>query len=239
MTPTPPVLTPPEGLARYERDTAAIADRLPDVDVTAPVPTCPGWTVTDLILHLGEVHQWVGHAIREGTPDGAFTPPEKTDAAALGDWYAEQAGALADLLRATDPETPVWHFGPKPRVARFWFSRQAHEAAIHRIDFAAAAGDPWPLPDETAAIDGILEIADVFYPRQVRLGRIEAIDSGVTFTAGDHSRLIGERSVAEVSGPASVLQPLMWGRIAPDDPRVTITGDPDAVRRVLASGIIP
>lgn len=236
---SPSALSPAEGLLRFERDVAAIVDRLADVDTDAPVPTCPGWTVTDLILHLGEVHQWVGHAILEGNPEGGFTPPERTDRESLRTWYRGQAGALADLLRATDPDTPVWNFGPKPRVARFWFTRQAHEVAIHRIDLAAAAGDPLPLPDEAAAIDGIGEIAEVFYPRQVRLGRIEPIESGVTFTAGGHSRLIGERSVAEVSGPASVLQPVMWGRIDPTDPRVTITGDLDAVRRMLAAGIIP
>ena len=35
--------------------TPAAAD---EAGLEAPVPTCPGWTVNDLVLHMGEVHRW-------------------------------------------------------------------------------------------------------------------------------------------------------------------------------------
>ena len=30
----------------------------------APVPTCPGWTVRDLVAHQGMVHRWAAALVR-------------------------------------------------------------------------------------------------------------------------------------------------------------------------------
>lgn len=238
--PTPPMpLTPQDALALFRRDTEQIVDRLADVDPTAPVPTCPGWTIADLIVHLGGVHGWVCQAIVTGERGGRPTPPARTDAETLQQWYDDQARTLADLLQSTDPEQAVWHFGPKPRVARFWFTRQAHEVAIHRYDLAAAAGDVPPLPDEAAAIDGIDEIVRLIYPGTLRNRGTEEADPGITVRTGDHQWVLGKRPTAELSGPASVLQPTLWGRISPDDSRLSITGDAEVVRGLLASGLVP
>ncbi|WP_371639141.1 maleylpyruvate isomerase N-terminal domain-containing protein [Streptomyces virginiae] len=43
------------------------------------VPSCPGWSVTDLVRHLGGVHRYLAHVLRERLtvpPDPAgLTPP--------------------------------------------------------------------------------------------------------------------------------------------------------------------
>ena len=38
-------------------------------DVTAAVPSCPDWTVRDLVAHLGTVNWWAGQTVRDATPD--------------------------------------------------------------------------------------------------------------------------------------------------------------------------
>src|SRR4051812_23480836 len=30
-----------------------------EADLATPVPACPGWTVADLVRHLGGVHRWM------------------------------------------------------------------------------------------------------------------------------------------------------------------------------------
>jgi hypothetical protein len=44
------------------------------------VPSCPGWVVTDLILHLGVVHRSVARVIGERMQQ----PPERGDRSWLG-----------------------------------------------------------------------------------------------------------------------------------------------------------
>ena len=36
----------------------------------APVPTCPGWTVRDLLAHQGMVHRWATAVVRGDDPAG-------------------------------------------------------------------------------------------------------------------------------------------------------------------------
>ena len=48
--------------------TDRFADTAASGDLDDPVPTCPEWSLADLVLHLGEVHLWAAHAIVNGTP---------------------------------------------------------------------------------------------------------------------------------------------------------------------------
>ena len=53
-------------LAHLERAAADVAGRLESGDLDAPVPGCPGWTLTDLAHHLGGIHRWARTAVVEG-----------------------------------------------------------------------------------------------------------------------------------------------------------------------------
>jgi uncharacterized protein (TIGR03083 family) len=100
----------------------------------APVGTCPGWTVLDLVRHVAGVNTWALTALNTA-PDAerpTFTSPPK-DWDALLPWWDERVAELVDQLRVADPDAPAWTFvGPK--TAAFWSRRQAHELAIHRLD---------------------------------------------------------------------------------------------------------
>ena len=242
----PPRLTPSDYLGRIDRATEQFADLIATGDLTAALPTCPGWTFTDLIAHLGEIHQWAAHAIVAGNPD-AETIPEPSEPAALVDWYRMAAGVLTDVLRTTDPEAPAWTFGPKPRTASFWFRRQIHETTVHLWDAGRAQNQSRPI-DDVVARDGIDEVTGLFFPRQVRLGRIPPLERTLALVA-DSDRWVlagdgtdpdpGVEAEATVHGPPEPLLLLLWGRIGLDDPRLQLSGDEAVADAVLRTALVP
>ena len=241
------LIEPADGVEHLERATADVADLLADADLDLSVPSCPGWTVADLVAHLGETHLWAEHAVRVGDPDAPEPSPPRHDRIALRAWYAEAAAVLLATLRATNPDTACWTFGLHPRTARFWFRRQAQEAAMHRWDLAAAVGRDVGYPNSLAA-DGVDEVVGFFFPRQVRLQRIAPLQRSLAVRAeglgrrvltGDGIRAGVGPADAEVSGRADVLLLLLWNRIGLDDPRIRLTGDRTAAVSVLSAGIVP
>ncbi len=236
----------PDHLSQLDRATDRFARVLAEGDLDAPVPPCPGWRLADLGAHLGEIHQWADHAVVAGNPDAVLSPAP-SDRAGLVEWYRQSAQALLGTLQQTDPATPAWGFGPKPRTAAFWFRRQAHEATLHLWDAVASQGERLPVDGELAE-DGIDEVVTVFFPRQVRLGRIPALEHSLALAGGDRRWVLaGDGSArppqatveATVGGPAEALLLLVWGRIGLDDPRLSLTGDRDAALAVLSAGLTP
>jgi uncharacterized protein (TIGR03083 family) len=234
-------VTPSTFLAHLERAAGDVAALLDAGDLDAPVPGCPGWRLTDLAHHLGGIHRWARRAIVEGPSDErAVVGP--ADRAGLVTWFRDGSAALLDTLRSTDPATPCWTFGPKPRTAAFWFRRQAHETVLHAYDAAASQGERRPV-DSALALDGVDEIVAVFFPRQVRLGRIapppvslalEPIEGGRWVVTGDDPT-----PAATVSGPAEAVLLLLWHRVGLDDPRLTVTGSRSAADAVLSLALTP
>src|SRR5215467_3594765 len=47
-----------EYLDAITRESGALADAAERAGLDAPVPSCPDWTVADLLVHLGGVQQW-------------------------------------------------------------------------------------------------------------------------------------------------------------------------------------
>lgn len=186
---------------------------LDDGDLDAPVPSCPGWTLADLAAHVGGVHAWATHAIVHGTPEGEEPPAPPTG---LADWYRGHAAHLVDALSARPADAPAWTFGPEPRTAAFWRRRQVHEVSMHTWDALASQGAVGLL-DPALAWDGVDEVATMFYPRQVRLGRTEPLPGTLRLSATDLARTIdlGEGPVHEVAAPAADLLLLLWHRADP------------------------
>lgn len=124
----------------------------------APVPTCPGWTGTDLARHVAEVYLHKTETMRQGKWPAPW-PPELPDTlTALDDAYR----ALVGEFTARDMSDPslTW-YGPDQTVG-FWLRRMAHETVIHRLDAELAAGvDHDPIPADLA-VDGIDELLVCF-----------------------------------------------------------------------------
>jgi uncharacterized protein (TIGR03083 family) len=240
-------MDPQQALLALERAAAEVPVLLAGADPAAPVPRCPGWTVTDLVVHLGKVHVWAEQCIRLGDPTERDLAGPGAGVADLARWYRSCADTLLETLRTTSPDAPCWTFGPPPREAQFWFRRQAHETAVHRWDLGTALGRDLGYPAGLAA-DGVDEVVTVFFPRQVRLERIPplsrslavAADGGPTWVLhGDGTGGPSDPADATVFGPADALVLLLWGRVGLDDPRLTVTGSQEAAAAVLSAGIVP
>ena len=231
----------------------------------APVPSCPGWTVTDLVRHTGEVYLHKTLAMRLGDfpgeqdwPDGigAQPPLELLD--------RTYAGLTHELTtRAPDSPAPTW-YRPEPTVA-FWMRRMAQETVIHRIDAELAARAVTgqavsPVPDDVAA-DGVDEVLIRFlgygstaWPDEfaaLQGPRLETTggDDTVVVTTGTATWTVRPRPDrvdvqagsggdvhATVGGDPAPLLGWLWGRGGEE--RVSVSGDPawaDYLRRLLVA----
>jgi uncharacterized protein (TIGR03083 family) len=142
--------------------------------LTPPVPSCPGWTVEDLVRHLAGTYRWVsGHVGRgvtshPGQPDGSDAP---TGADVLT-WWDEEYAKLLKLLDWLDPSLPAWNWAPQTKKAEFWHRRIAHETAVHRWDAQMAVALSEPIEAKLAA-DGITEVLDTWLPAGKRRGPLD------------------------------------------------------------------
>jgi uncharacterized protein (TIGR03083 family) len=215
-------------------------------DPLAPVPTCPGWTVSDVAAHLGEVHRWAERLVRERAqvrvPSGDM---DLDGGPASPSWLLRGGADLLSTLRANDPDSEMWAWGADQHV-RFWSRRQLHETTIHRIDMELAMAVD---PDVEVAVarDGIdeflanLPLAAKFSPgvqelkgdgahvgfTEVDGGRrwvIRLDPDGISFGRRD------ERSDAELRAGALDLLLILYGRRSLQASAVTSTGDPGLLR---------
>src|SRR5882724_11411141 len=175
-------------IAHLTSDGAQLATAAEHAGLDAAVPTCPDWTVRDLVQHIGRVHRWAGTLVR----DARTTPPQSDDELAtppgdvsLVDWYREGHADLLQVLSEAPADVDCWSFLPAPTPLRFWARRQSHETAVHRVDAERAAGLASSVDPQFAA-DGIDELLYGFFARPggrlvadppVRLG-LRAVDTG-------------------------------------------------------------
>lgn len=145
-------------------------------DLHAPVPTCPGWTVADLVAHTGMAHRWAASHLRGAPLD--FEAGETVQQRALSaepdllGWF--DAGAtdlLQAIVDAPDDLTAFVFLRNAPPARLFWARRQCHETIIHAVDALAARLGRTPRADETwldspVALDGIDELLRGFVPRR-------------------------------------------------------------------------
>ncbi len=208
--------------ADYARLRAVAVDKL-----TEPVPTCPGWTVADLIRHVAEVYRHKTLAMREGTEPGTFPPPglEGREPVALLDrTYADLRAEFA----ARKPADPAGSWYTPDQTVGFWIRRMAQETVIHRIDAELGAGQPVaPVPADLA-VDGIDELLKVF----VAFGVAEWGDYFTEVLASSPGRTYAVRTDGAAwrvrTGPGQFEVTDGAGDGAAD---VTLTGPPEAVLR--------
>ncbi|MGW2382057.1 maleylpyruvate isomerase family mycothiol-dependent enzyme [Streptomyces sp. NPDC001658] len=138
-------------------------------DLSATVPTCPDWSLEELVRHTGGALRWVELMVRtraeEEIPEERVPlgdgPQARGDAGALDAWLAETGEMLVDALREAGPDAKVWGWAGILN-AGFWARRMTHELTIHRADAVFAAGLPYEVAPEVAAdaIDEWLQIVE-------------------------------------------------------------------------------
>jgi uncharacterized protein (TIGR03083 family) len=202
----------PDWLNLLRAQTDRFAGIVEHGDLGAPITFCPGWSLQDLVEHLGGVHQWAAHAVVAGDP--IFEPePAEQARPALVTWYRRHASHLLNVLAERPADAPAWTMDTRDPTAGFWRRRQFHETALHNWDAEQALGEPQPM-EPALAWDGVIEAVEVMYPRQVRLGRVAPLNGSVRLVALDVTGdiTIGEGEQSEVRERAEVLLRLLWHR---------------------------
>ncbi len=196
-------------------------------DLTVAVPTCPDWTLADLVEHTGFVHRWQAAVVRDAPdsfPDSATWRHGPAEGQALSDWFRAGVDDAVAAMSDVDPGAPRWTWAGPGTAA--WYSRRiAQETSVHRIDAELAAGAaPGPV-DPDFAVDGVDEMCDVFIPRakgQPIGGHGETLHLHATDADGEwlftmHADRVDvarghAKGDAAVRGAASDLLLLVWGR---------------------------
>ena len=145
-----------------------LADSAEATGFDAQVPTCPEWTVRDLLRHMGEVHRWASSHVTTASqrPVKEKTVPYPPDDAELLAWFRQGHAELLQALEAADPGADYHAFLPgELKGTRFWARRQAHETTVHRVDAQIVAGVVSPSTTDFA-VDGIEEMLHGFLARR-------------------------------------------------------------------------
>ena len=255
-----PQLTADQYVAEIEASTAGLAEILAEHDQSLPIPTCPEWTLRQLVTHIGRAHRWAAEITR--TRSKTFIPFREVPDGKLPDDRAEQcawlhAGAarIVNAVREANSDL-VWSFtGQVP--AGFWIRRMAHETLVHRADAQLASGEePEPGVAAEVAADAIdewlmllaggLGNADertTVLPAGAGL-HIHATDDGlggrgewmIRHDAGGLTVEPGHgKGDAALTGPAVSLLLVLMRRRPVSDPAVTVYGDGAVVDGWLAS----
>ncbi|WP_432186394.1 maleylpyruvate isomerase family mycothiol-dependent enzyme [Streptomyces sp. Tue6028] len=221
---------------------AAVA-AAPSLDVR--VPTCPEWSLLDLVRHLGGVQRRWATIVNAGPaaapPAGsesevaAAAPSERE---ALLAWSAASTRQLLDALREAGPDRGCWTWwGPSesPQTSGAVARHQVQEAAVHAYDAQITRGAPQPLPDE-AALDGVHEFlatscawsapwphkpaAIDFHATEGRSWRLSLSAGGARTTSLPTPDITADEgpdaAVASVRGTASELVLVLYDRIPID-----------------------
>lgn len=147
---------------RSEGELLAVAAERAGLD--AAVPSCPPWTVRDLLKHIGYVHRWAAAHVTEQRTERLTDERSESEVLSAGPsdpellgWYQDGHASLVHALETADPALQCWTVVPGPSALASWARRQAHETAIHRLDAELAGGQVTPFHPGFAA-DGIDEL---------------------------------------------------------------------------------
>ncbi|HWM73127.1 MAG TPA: maleylpyruvate isomerase family mycothiol-dependent enzyme [Nocardioides sp.] len=233
-----------------------MAENVGAADSDAAVPTCPGWTVADLVKHVGETQNWVSDIIERRIADPSQLPTEMAPLPTEpGDWPAWLSDGAARAVEAFSDEAleaPVFNAAADDRTGgEFWLSSLLNETVIHGADAAYAAGRDYDVdadiaadlitnhlqmltsstwaaqrPESANALRGTGETLRLRATDDPGEWFIERGPEGATWQARS-----GEADVS-VSGPASSLLLILTRRrqLADETDRVSVDGDPDLFR---------
>lgn len=141
-------------------ENAAFAGLLHHADLSTSVPTCPEWSLEQLMRHVGRGDRWCAQIVGERStaavdPRSVAGGKPPLDRDGMIWWLHEGPRLLLDAVEATGPQTAVWTFlGPRP--AEWWIRRRLHETLVHRADAALALGVDFDV-DAAVGADAITE----------------------------------------------------------------------------------
>ena len=225
----------------------------PSLDL--PVPTCPGWRLSDLVQHIGEGRRLWAATVAAG-PDATSRTPAQGDAVAPQEreavlaWLAASTQLLLAALREAGPDQGCftgWGYTQTPHTAGGVARQQVQEIAVHTYDAELTVGEPASLPVEVA-LDGVEEnlfissFTTSAWPHQPTAFDLHATEgrSWRLTVDGDGARTTRLPATGEdpdaaglsIRGTASDLVLWLYNRISVDS--LQLDGDPELLDLLLA-----
>jgi uncharacterized protein (TIGR03083 family) len=228
-----------------ERSTAfqAAVAAAPSLEVR--VPTCPEWTLLDLVQHLVEGRYKWAATVAAGPADAPATfsaPAAPREREALTAWFAASARELLDALREAGPDRGCWTWwgdSQSPQTSGAVARHQLQQIAVHTYDAQVTVGAPEPLSSQVA-LDGVDEFLTTCvagtdpWPHEAATVDFHAAEGGSwrLRLSADGARASrepapGAAPAASARGAASDLVLVLYDRIPIDS--LDVVGD----RRVL------
>lgn len=230
---------------RYLELLRSESDRLIEVvrDRLDPaVPSCPGWTLRELVEHVAMVYDHKVACMREQRPPEPWPPqPPAGDPV---DWLAGARDELVTQLQQRGPDAPSYTWHPPDQTVGFWYRRMAQETAVHRVDAEQAVGAHHPVAADLAA-DGVDEVLHLMLAGDWSDEPQPGPTRGVRLVCGDRAWLVElaaehvavadrptQQGQATVAAPPSELLLWLWGRVPFE--HAAAEGDADAVAALRA-----
>lgn len=220
---------------------AVLRNNAASAGLDAPVPTCPGWTVRDLVTHQGVVHRWATGILQGAGRQDESEWVEQSGAGDLLEWFDDGMAELLDTFSRAPADLDVWFlpFADAPRPRDAWLRRQVHETTIHAVDAMAARLGAPPTSDQVwvpawVSADGVDELltglSGMFTLGAQATARVlvQATDTGHSWlleTGAEKTRPTRDPGPVDadttVSGTARQLYLALWNRgaeVAASDP---------------------
>jgi uncharacterized protein (TIGR03083 family) len=121
------------------------AESVSTTDSHAVVPTCPDWTVRDLVEHVGQTQYWVSQILEDRIIDPAQLPTQYVELPADSHewraWLSEAASRATAACSDAAMEAQVFNAAGDDRTGgQFWLLSLLNEIVVHGYDAAVAAG---------------------------------------------------------------------------------------------------
>lgn len=234
------------------REVALLVDAAHSVHPDQPVRMCPGWTVDDVVRHVGSVYRVARAWLVEGQQPSAWQrdpAPTQTSVDYLRDGFT----ALAGELERHGPDEPAATWWPGDQTYGFWCRRMAHDTTMHRVDLEEEAGRQLTGIDADLAADGVDEALMLWFSYRLprlglagtRLSTVAVRTEGHTwiaragpsetvawYCAPEDAERESQLADSVVSGSADLVYRWLWGRERLG--AVRVDGDEDAVGQLWA-----
>jgi uncharacterized protein (TIGR03084 family) len=184
-----------EALDAQQRELAGLLDGCTGDDWARPAPSCPGWTVADVVLHLAQTNEGAILSIEGRFPETAMT-------IGAGDGRASTVDDTADLMVAGERGVPVAELHAR------W------QKSVDELRDALANADPH---ERVRWVAGMLSVHTLAATRlsETWIHTMDVAEAlGVTLTPADRLRFVArlawrtlpyafERAGRELHGPVS------------------------------------
>jgi uncharacterized protein (TIGR03083 family) len=197
-------------------------------DLDVRVPSCPDWSLRELVEHVTEVQRFWAAAVAAGPSEH---PPSVAPASDTDGLLSRSATATEELIAALRSAGPAmgcwtwWGDSDVPMTSGAVARHQVHEAAVHAFDAQLATGTPQPVP-AVVALDGIAEFVAIshgtagpwpYQPARIGLHAAEGESWLLDLKPpGSHVPSGQPETVADLHGPASNLLLTLHGRLPLD-----------------------